>query len=137
VEKSSGPVAFLNVITAPVALNMDNAPGPDGFSVRVFATDPTHPKPVRIQDGQLEVIMFDGTFYGRTNVPPPLRVWTFPAMDLRQYEFTARIGTGYNFNLLWGTNVPTKRMISIAARYTAPDNHVVTSRPSSVAVVAK
>jgi hypothetical protein len=132
-----GPIRELHVMSAPVGMNFDNQPGPDGFSVRVFATDASHPKPIRIDRGQLEILMFDGTFYGRTNVPPALRIWTFTAAELRPNEFTARIGTGYNFNLLWGTNRPTQRMISVAARYTSPEHDIVTSRPSSVAVVSR
>jgi hypothetical protein len=138
-EKKTPPGAIveLHIMTAPVGINMDAKPGPDGFSVRVYANDATHPKPIRISSGQLEILMFNGTFFGRTNVPPPVKVWTFAGEELREHEFTARIGTGYNFTLAWGAAQPSDRMISVAARYTGPDHGIVTSRPSSVAVIEK
>jgi hypothetical protein len=132
---TSGELVELNIITAPVGLNLDGPPGLDGFSVKVYANIAANPKPVPIRSGTLEVLMFDGTFYGRTNVPPALRVWSFTAEELRPLEFTARIGTGYDFLLPWGTNRPTRQLISIAARYTSAEGKVLTSRPSSVTVL--
>src|SRR4051812_14302058 len=105
---NSGEVTELNVLTAPVGLDLDGRPGIDGFSVRVYANIASNPKTVPIVSGTLEILMFDGTVYGRTNVPPALRIWTFPADQLRNHEFTARIGVGYEFALPWGTNVPTR-----------------------------
>ena len=81
--------------------------------------------------------MFDGTFFGRTNVPPPLRTFQFNGAELRAREFKSNIGFGYEFSLLWGTNRPTQRIMGVAARYTAPDGKVITSRPSSVTVLEK
>ena len=63
---SSGTPTQLNIITAPVGLNLDNRPGLDGFSVKVYANAGSNPKTVSIRSGMLEVLMFDGTFYGRT-----------------------------------------------------------------------
>jgi hypothetical protein len=81
--------------------------------------------------------MFDGTFFGRTNVPPALRTFKFTGPELRQHEFTARIGVGYEFSLLWGTNLPTQRLMTVAARYTSPTGAIITSRPSSVTALEK
>jgi hypothetical protein len=133
----SGELTELNVLTAPVGLDLDGRPGIDGFSVRVYGNIASNPKPVPIVSGTLEVLMFDGTVYGRTNVPPPLHIWTFPANQLRNYEFTARIGVGYEFSLKWGTNVPTRNLISVGARYTSPEGKVLTSSLSSVTVLNK
>jgi hypothetical protein len=127
----------LNVITVPVALDLDGHPGADGVAVKLYANDAQNPKAVRIRDGILELIMFDGTFFGRTNVPTPLRTFHFTNAELRAREFKSNIGYGYEFSLLWSTNHPTQRIMSIAARYTAPDGRVVTSRPSSVTVLDK
>jgi hypothetical protein len=134
---SSGELIELNVLTAPVGLDLDGRPGIDGFSVRVFGNITANPKPVPIVSGTLEIVMFDGTVYGRTNVPPPLHIWTFAADQLRNYEFKARIGTGYEFALPWGTNVPTRNLISIGARYTSPEGRILTSSLSSVTVLNK
>lgn len=134
---STGPITALHLITVPVALDLDRRPGPDGISLKIYANDSAHPKPIRIEAGTLEILMFDGTFAGRTNLPPVLRTFTFPADGLRVHQFTAGIGTGYEFSLPWGTNRPTHRALSVAARHTAPGGRVVTSRPSSVQVLEK
>jgi len=133
----SGELTELNVLTAPVGLDLDGRPGIDGFSVRVYGNIASNPKPVPIVSGTLEILMFDGTVYGRTNVPPALRIWTFPADQLRNHEFTARIGVGYEFALPWGTNVPTRNLISVGARYTSPEGKILTSSLSSVTVLNK
>jgi hypothetical protein len=133
----SDEILELNLITGPIALNLDDLPGPDGFSVKVYAGNPSNPRPVPIGSGQLEVLIFDGTFFGKTNVPPALRTWTFTASELKEREFRAGIGIGYDFVLAWGSARPTRRLASVAARYTAPDGRVITSRPSSVAVIDK
>ncbi len=132
---ATGDLVELNVITLPVGLDLDGRPGLDGFSIKVFGNTTSNPKPVPIRAGTLEVVMFDGSIYGLTNLPPPLKIWSFSGAELRQHEFTARIGTGYEFLLAWGTNVPTRRMITVGARYTAPDGRIMTSSPSSVTVI--
>ena len=132
---SAGELVQLNIITSPVGLDIDGRPGLDGFSAKVYANTPNNPKTVRIRGGVLEVLMFDGTLYGLTNVPPPLRIWTFPSEELRTHEFNGRIGTGYEFLLPWGGDRPTHRIITVAARYTSANGNVLTSRPSSVTVI--
>lgn len=127
----------MNVITVPVALDLDGRPGADGVAVKLYANEAGNPKAIRIREGILELLMFDGTFFGRTNVPPPLRTFQFTGSELRMREFKSNIGFGYEFSLLWGTNRPTQRIMGVAARYTAPDGKVVTSRPSSVTVLEK
>ena len=124
-------------MTLPVGLNLDHKPGVDGFSVKVYANDTRNPKTIPIQRGRLEIVMWDGSLFGLTNVPPVLRTWSFDANQLAQYRAETGIGTGYEFSLLWGTNQPTKRLITVAARYTDPNGRVVTSRPSSVTVIDK
>jgi hypothetical protein len=135
VPSAPGDIAQLNVVTAPVGLDLDNIPGPDGFSVKVFANDEKHPKPVPIRTGKLEILMFNGTFFGRTNVPPALKIWSFDASELSSYQFSAGIGIGYEFVLRWGTNRPTQRLITVGARYTSPNQEIITSLPSSVTVL--
>ena len=96
----SGELTELNVLTAPVGLDLDGRPGIDGFSVRVYGNIASNPKPVPIVSGTLEVLMFDGTVYGRTNVP-------------------------------------TRNLISVGARYTSPEGKILTSSLSSVTVLSK
>jgi len=114
---------------------LDNVPGPDGFSVKVFANDAKHPKSVPIREGQLEILMFNGTFFGRTNLPPPLKVWSFNPGELAGHRFSSSIGAGYEFVLRWEANRPTERLITVGARYTSPNQQILTSLPSSVTVL--
>jgi len=122
-------------MTSPVALDLDGQPGVDGFSLRLFANESANPKTVPITSGQIEILMFDGTLFGRTNVPPTLRTWTFTTAELKTRAFNSSIGAGYEFLLAWGTNKPTRRLITLAARHTDPRGNIITSRPSSVTVI--
>jgi hypothetical protein len=142
IDKTSvayGPadITAVHIITLPVALNLDGKPGLDGFSLKVFANDAHNPKPVPIRSGTLEILAFDGTLARKTNLPPPLRIWSFSAEDLKRHEFRAGIGTGYEMTLAWGTNRPTQRMITLGARYTSPAGSVTLSHPSSITVMDK
>jgi len=132
---TTGELTELNVLTAPVGLDFNGRPGLDGFSMKVYGNIANSPKPVPIRSGQIDILMFDGTLYGRTNLPAALRRWTFTAEQLRDHEFTARIGTGYEFNLEWETNKPTRQIISVGARYTSPTGAILTSSLSSVTVI--
>ncbi len=133
----AGAIEGLNVLAIPVGLNLDRIPGPDSFSVKVYAVNATNPKAVPIRSGTLEILTFDGTFFGRTNVPPVLRSWSFESSQLEPVRFQSQVGTGYEFTLSWGTNKPTHTLMSVAARYTSPAGEIVTSRPSSVTVIDK
>ena len=142
--KTSGPnispkdqIAQLNVITVPVALDLDGRPGPDGIALKLYASHATDPKAIRIREGTIEILMFDGTFHGRTNAPPTLRTFTFTPAELRLNEFKSNIGYGYDLSLRWGTNLPTQRLMSVGARYTPPTGRPIVSRTSSVTVLNK
>ena len=130
-------IVQLNVITVPVALDLDGKAGPDGIAVKLYANNSRNPKAARIREGTVEFVMFDGTFHGRTNPPPILHTFTYIAPQLRLHEFNSKIGWGYDFSLRWGTNLPTQRIMSVGARYTAPDGRTIVSRPSSVTVLNK
>jgi hypothetical protein len=129
-------IVQLHLINVPVALDLDNLPGADGVSVKVYATARGNPKPVPIREGTLELLLFDGPFRRQFEPPPVLKQFTFSAEQLREAEFTAKIGTGYQFALRWGTNLPTQRVMSVGARYTLAGAQIL-SRPSSVTVLAK
>ena len=136
-SSSGSEIVQLNLLTAPVGLDLDGRPGIDGFSAKVYASNASDPKAVPIRNGMLEVLMFDGTLFGRTNVPPALHTWSFTAEQLRNYEFKARIGTGYELLLAWGPDIPTRNLITVGARYTSPEGKIITSGLSSVTVLNK
>jgi hypothetical protein len=130
-------ITHLNVITFPRALDLDGRPGPDGISIKVYASAKDIPKPVPLRKGTLEVLMFDGVFQRQGPPPPVLKQFTLTAEELRRAEFTAKIGTGYQLSLPWGTNLPTRQIMSVAARFTDPDGKIAISRPSSISVLAR
>lgn len=134
---TTGELVELNIMTSPVGLDLDGQPGIDGFSVKVYANNASNPKPVPIRTGVLEVLMWDGSLYGRTNLPAPLHVWSYTAQDLRNFEFTGGIGTGYQLALNWGRDIPTRHLVSVGARYTSPEGKIITSGLSSVTVLNK
>jgi hypothetical protein len=134
---TAGKIVQLNLITVPVALDLDGQPGPDGVSVKLYATAEGNPKPVPIRQGTLEVLLFDGPFQRQKAHPPILKQFHFSATELRQMEFTAKIGIGYQLALPWGTNLPSHRIMSVAARYSVSPGNQVSSQPSSVTVLAK
>jgi hypothetical protein len=134
---TAGEFVELNILTSPVGIDLDGRPGIDGFALKAYASIATNPKAVPIRSGTLEVLMFDGTLFGRTNLPPALHTWSFTASELRQREFTAPLGTGYELGLAWGSDIPTRRLITVGARYTSPEGKILTSPLSSVTVLNK
>ena len=137
VQFPPGPVRQIHIMTAPVGLNVDDRPGVDGFGVKVYASDERNPKAVPIDSGTLEILMFNGTFYGRTNVPAPVTIWKFDSAALPAHRMQSTLGAGYDFFLIWGTNRPTERLITVAARHTTGDGRIIVSEPRSVTVLEK
>jgi hypothetical protein len=125
----------INLLAAPVALNFDQTPGPDGFIVKVYAASARQPKPVPIESGKIEVMMFDGSpdLHG-AGLGRPLRVWNFTAEDLKPFEIHTSIGIGYQLAPLWGDAKPTGNKVSVIVRYTSPKGATITSAPSIIGV---
>jgi hypothetical protein len=128
-------VKEINLLAIPVALNMDDKPGPDGFVIKLYATSPKRPKPFPIEAGRIEVCMYDGV-PGWTNAASdtPRRTWVFQPEELRRYQVQTSIGTGYELALLWEDAKPTRDRISVIVRYTPPSGPALLSAPSVIAV---
>jgi hypothetical protein len=132
------PIDELNLLAVPVALNLDHLPGLDGFMIKVYPGSQKRPNSVPIDGGTLDVFMFDGVIAGDTiHVPEPLRVWTYTAADLKQFEIRTSIGAGYQLAPLWGEARPTKDKITVFVRYTAPNGGMIASSPSVISVALK
>jgi hypothetical protein len=97
----------------------------------VYANDYLNPKPVPIRQGSLQILMYDGPM--GTN-SAPLRTWNYGPEQLKQHEFRARIGTGYEFTLPWGDTPPRSKAVTMQADYRSADGRRVRSRPSSITV---
>jgi hypothetical protein len=128
----------LHVFSVPVAVDLDGLPGADGISLTLYASTRDRAKGIPIADGQVEIMMFDGALLPNslTNAQP-LRVWTFPATELKSHLIQSSLGNGYRFTLRWMDTAPSNTRITIVARVVSPRRTSVQSMPTIVAVPAK
>lgn len=131
-------VQSLHLFCVPMAVNLDGQPGPDGFSVRVFAKGPKSSKSVLVSKGAIELEMYDGPLTeGQQSRSVPLRTWRFEGHELKSRSGQSAIGPGYRFTLRWEEARPTKSRISIVVRYVPVSGPPVVSAPSSVTIGTK
>jgi hypothetical protein len=134
----SGAIDQIHLLSVPMALNMDPAPGPDGFAVKIFATTPSNPKGVAVTKGTLEILMFDGIVQNSNwETLKPLRIWSFPADVLRGFSSHGSLGIDYQLAPLWGAAKPTQPCITVVARYRLSSGVTLYSGPSVIAVGAQ
>jgi len=124
----------LHLLTMPVALNLDGAPGPDGVAVKLFANVGNAAKPAPIRSGEIEILLFDGLLTDK-NLPAlqPAHTWTFTAKELKEFETQAMVGTGYQLTLRWGSFKPKSDRVSIIARHPIGDGRYLYSTPGVIA----
>jgi hypothetical protein len=129
------PIDAIHLLTIPVAVNFDGAPGADGFAIKVYGSRANEPKPVPIPRGVIEILMFDGVVRSAELAElRPLRTWAFEGPVLRDRQYRTSIGVGYQFALAWGDAQPSQERITVLVRYRAPDGRVIPSLPSSISV---
>lgn len=120
----------------PVALNLDALPGADGIVLKLYADHPDHAKPVAIKEGQLDLLLYDGLLDQTTPTnQAPLHVWSFTAKQLAKHASNTTIGTGYDFALPWGDNVPQQNYVTVVGRFTPRSGPVILSAPTVITVV--
>jgi hypothetical protein len=128
----------INVLAFPVAVDVDQVSGPDGFALKVYASGRHSPKPVTIDEGKLDLFMFDGAFgLGNLEREKPLRTWTFTADQLKAFKIQTSIGVGYQLAPLWGQSKPTGSKFTVVIRYSAPNAQPVISEPSIISMGAR
>jgi hypothetical protein len=131
---SASTINELHLFGLPTTLHLDHKPEPDGFAVRVYASNHQHAKGIPIKQGSLEILMFDGAVNTQSNpLPKPRRVWNFDADQLKSYSGTSKIGLGYRFALRWDDAAPTRDRITILARYQSPRGPI-SSAPSAISL---
>jgi hypothetical protein len=134
-DAKGAPIDEINLLAAPAALNFGQTAGPVGFAVKVYASNHKEPKPVPIESGKIDILMFDGSpGLAGDSLAKPLRVWSFGAADLKRFEIRTSIGVGYQLAPLWGEARPTGDKLTIVVRYTSGQGTSVTSAPSIIAV---
>ncbi len=130
------PIQELNVLSMPVALNLDGKDGADGIAIKVFAGRQDEPKAVPIQDGNLEIVAYDGNL-DATPGAKPFRTWRLSAAELAERAFTTALGTGYNLVLSWAPQHLTQARVVVLARYLPPRGPPVLSSLSSIADIVR
>ena len=126
-------VRDLHLLGVPVAVSLDRSRTPNGFAVRVYASNGKEAKGISIRDGKLELLLYDGApTDAERAAATPLRTWSFDARKLREFGGSSAVGWGYRFALPWGDNKPTGDRFAVVARYTAPSGGTVTSSPGVI-----
>ena len=119
-----GAVDSIRLFTSPSVLNLDNKPGVDGFTAKIYALDQDMPKPIKVNKGEIEFLLYESTIDG-----DPLQIWKFDSKKLKKHMLTTQIGVVYDFRLLWApANVP-KRKAAILAQYRSVDGKLIKAVP--------
>ena len=126
----------LNLLAAPMALNLDGLPGGDSVAVKIYAGNARNPKPVAITSGNLDLLAFEGLLGQSTNAPKPFKTWTFTASELRRLQFKASIGIGYEITASFAGLRPRSDKLTVLARYRPDPAHVLYSSPSTISLTA-
>lgn len=135
---STAAVEEINLLAIPVAVNLDQNPGLDGFVIKVYASNRSRPKPMIIGSGTIEVFMFDGIMgFTTAQDAAPRQTWQYSAAELKEFQIESSIGTAYQLALTWGESGPTGSKISVLVRYTPPQGSPVISAPSIISVALK
>lgn len=131
--RSASGITELNLLTLPVALNLDSAPGADGIAVKIYASANGSPKPVPIRSGEIEILLFDGLLAkDTTRMPEPARSWKLTAKELRPWETTAMVGTGYQLTLRWDSFKPVQDRVTVVARMPLGEGRYLYSSPGVI-----
>ncbi len=128
----------LELLLTSMAVDMDGRPGADGFGARIYATTKQSALGAVLVDGRLELAMFDGVIRpSELTGAVPLKIWTYPASDLKPYSQITSIGNGYRFALAWGDQKPTKERITVVARYVPKDGTAIVSLPGTITLTVR
>ena len=128
----AGRVEQLHLIGTPVAVDMDKQPGPDGLGVRVYAGSRDSRAAVRIAEGTLELLLFDGTIRPQEILSStPIAKWSYTAKELEKHEQISAVGVGYAFVPTWTERRPKSNRVTVVARFTGADG-IVYSAPITV-----
>ncbi len=134
VRQSPAVITEVNLLTMPVALNLNAIPGADGVQVRVFLVAEGQAKTVPMTAGALEIVAYDGAVNPEH---PPFQVWRFSPNSLIPYRFNSAIGAGYNLVLSWAPKILTQKRVAVLAEYLPPKGSPVTSAPSFIAATSQ
>lgn len=134
-SNSNGGIGDLHLFAVPNALNLDGNPGPDGIGVRIYASPPGKAEGVAVRSGRIEIWIWDGVVTNPGSHQKTLHVWSFGSADLEPFAgSTTTLGVGYQLALGWGTNRPSGKVVTVQARYHAPNGQALSSTTSTISV---
>ena len=129
-------VRDLHLLGVPVAVSLERSRTPNGFAVRVYASNGKEAKGISIRNGKLELVLYDGALSDAERASAtPLRTWSFDARQLREFGGNSAVGWGYRFALPWGEAKPTGERFAVVARYVAPSGAIVSSSPGIITMM--
>jgi hypothetical protein len=131
----SGDIQEINLLSAPMALNFDSLPGPDGVSLRIYVGNAREPKCLSITSGTLEVLLYDGLVSAdKLATTRPLHLWKYSADELGRLAQRTSVGWSYVLTPLWGADKPTVNRATVVARYVPAQGPGIYSSPVSIFV---
>jgi hypothetical protein len=131
-------VDHIDLMTPPMASNFDRDPAPDGIQTRVFLYSGSQSVQTVKGSGTLELLLFDGRVgLHQAAVLPPLRAWSFSPEELDAMTVKWNSLWCYQMSLRWGEARPQTSVVTLVARYTAPNGRVTYSEPVPIPVIAQ
>lgn len=118
----------------PATVDADGKPGAEGVKVHVFMESAGQDAPA-LAKGKLDFAMYPGRLSRKALVmAEPLEVWHFSAEELADSAKRDNLfGYFYPLVLLWGQEGPRTAVVTLMAKYTAPNGQ--TAYPQAPLVV--
>jgi hypothetical protein len=128
-------VDHIDLMAPPMASNLDREPGADGIQARVFLYSGKNTVQTVKGSGTLEVMLYDGRVgLQQAATLQPLRAWSFTPEELNAITFRWNGLWCYQMTLRWGQAEPRAAVVTLVARYTAPNGEVTYAEPVPVPI---
>ena len=126
-------VDHIDLMTQPVAANLDGVPGPDGLQIKVYLYHEDKTIPGK---GRLDIMLFDGDdSQSDLRSGNPIHTWTFSSDQLKRFLTISYGLQHYQLTLAWGKNMPKSKTVTILARFTEREEKEILSQPVVVPVM--
>jgi hypothetical protein len=129
------PIGEIHLFGLPTALTLPGSSLPAGVGVRIYASETNGSRGLPVQDGRLDVLLFDQSAVGlNPQTQKPLKVWSFQAADLAVFRSATMVGMCYQLELRWGPDRPKGKVATVVARYSGSDKSEIYSTATSIAL---
>lgn len=132
---ASHQIGEVHLFGLPTALTIPGSTLPGGLGIRIYASEPGGTLGRPIQQGRLDVLMFDQPAAGLDpQKQKPIKVWSFEAADLASLRSDTMLGICYQLELRWNQERPKGNLVTVFARYHRSDKLQVYSKPTVIAL---